>query len=734
MQVFGRPRNVSVTPQEATTHPLLLDSSAAASNRSGGPPRATRRVHRTHPGTSHSEVLQTISEFIGAPAVQLISQIVSHGRGGASEAIRLDVPAGALVDLERGFLQQRRPGVSSAGTRIERAPRAAEGRPDGQEFDPQLTLQRWGDEVKTLHGKFVSERVGKLGNHVVISLLPAAVAAEKEAKEREDQRRAVEAEAEAAAAAEAAAKEDKEKVEAAAKQGAEEDTNRAEDQVTQQDTEMQAQNITEGELDAAPAQDADTEMADVSDDHDEHTDHAGTASSSAEPSTGSAADSSTAQAEASQAVERVTVMIHGSLVDITDTGIDPTFLEALPDEMREEVLNQHVRDQRAAQVERPPDSQISDEFLDALPPEIRAEIIQQERMEQTRRRQEDRREQAATSGGNASAAVPAEIDPASFIASLDPQLRQSVLLDSDDGFIQSLPPFMIAEAGAYRDGVQTSRRQVAAAAAAATRSAPVVRKLPAPRDAIQLLDKSGVAVLVRLLFFPQVLRKNHLFKVLLNLCENAKTRTELFNLLLSILQDGTGDLVSVDKSFAQMSVRNSKTPIPQTPKAVGKQKAGSDYFNTLALPNIQNEANPELVAQRCLEALTFIVGANDLSSIFFLTEHELSPGLRRFASKKGKGKEKQAPQMHYPVVLLLGLLDRQSLLKAPSTMESVVGLLAIVTRPLTGLKDVKVKEVDAVQSEPTSSTPAVSGAHTSAAALTEPHSEGSQLTSSPPGM
>ena len=42
------------------------------------------------------------------------------------------------------------------------------------------------------------------------------------------------------------------------------------------------------------------------------------------------------------AIERVTVMIHGSAVDITDTGIDPTFLEALPDDMREEVLNQHV--------------------------------------------------------------------------------------------------------------------------------------------------------------------------------------------------------------------------------------------------------------------------------------------------------------------------------------------------------------------------------------------------------
>jgi E3 ubiquitin-protein ligase HUWE1 len=188
------------------------------------------------------------------------------------------------------------------------------------------------------------------------------------------------------------------------------------------------------------------------------------------------------------------------------------------------------------------------------------------------------------------------------------------------------------------------------------------------------------------LFFPQVLRKTLLFKVLVNLCENAKTRTELFNLLLNILQDGTGDLGAVDKGFAQMSFRNSK---PQTPKSAGKQKAGSDYFTALALPNLQDEVVPDLIAQRCLEALTYIVSANELSSLFFLTEHELPVGLRRTASKKGKGKERQAPQTHYPIVLLLGLLDRQSLLKTPSIMESVVGLLATVTRPLASTKDKK---------------------------------------------
>ena len=118
--------------------------------------------------------------------------------------------------------------------------------------------------------------------------------------------------------------------------------------------------------------------------------------------------------------------------------------------MREEVLNQHVRDQQAARVE--PDSQISSEFLDALPPEIRAEIIQ-DSLERDRRRTEESAARLRVSATG----EPADVDPASFIASLDPSLRQAVLMDQDDGFIQTLSSHMIAEAGVYRDEMQARR-------------------------------------------------------------------------------------------------------------------------------------------------------------------------------------------------------------------------------------------------------------------------------------
>ncbi|KAL4252810.1 UPL family protein [Abortiporus biennis] len=668
---FSRSRAPPAAQSEFATHPLLVDPAALHSHGTASS-RGSRRFLRgaTIAGIP-LELLQNLESTVGGGAVHLFHHIFNQGRGGNPETIRIDVPPGSLIPQH---LQRPGRGVFSASIRVERVPHGDQR--DQKGFDPLMTLQRWSEENKALHGKFETSRLAKLSNHVTLALLPAAVEAIKKAKAEEEQEAARQKEALAKAEAESKAKEEEDKIRQEELK-AEEERLAAEAKAEEESRSRSASNEPTTSSEAA---DADAEMVDAEEtapvSHDATSTSGEAINASPELPVAEAGPSTT---------NRVTVTIHGNEVDITDTGIDPTFLEALPDEMREEVLNQHVRDQRAARVERPADSQISDEFLDALPPELRAEIIQQEAIERARRQAE----QSVTQ--DAPAAAPADIDPASFIASLDPQLRQVVLMDSDDVFIQSLPSHMIAEAGIYREH-QTHRPPRAVATTGTTRhgasqpSQPP--KTPLQRDAIQLLDKPAIAMLVRLLFFPEVLRKNMLSKVLVNLCENSKTRTDIFNLLLNILQDGTGDLAAIDKSFAQMSFRNSKAP-PLTPKAAGKQRMQTDYFAHLPLP--QNEILPELVAQRCLETLTYIVGSNELSSLFFLTEHELPAGLRRSASKKGKGKEKQAPQTHYPIVLLLSLLDRQSLLKTPSLMEYVVALLALVTRPLASLQASKAK-------------------------------------------
>lgn len=669
LEFLGRSRSLPTGLAEGSIHPLLVDP---ALNARGSVPhsRTNRRFPRGTVPNNPQDLVRTIHQAMtGADgAMQLFHHLVTHGPRAVAEPGQMD---GLNSMLPPFFTRHTR--TAPFAFRFERAARSME-RVDQGGYEAIVTMQRWSEEAKTLHGRFETSRLSKLANHVALALLPAAI------KQAEEEREAAKVREEEMRQEEDTAKAREEE---AAQLKAEEEAAglKAEEEAARLKAEEEARAVAEAqpttsneETATTDAPSADAEMSDptMQEPSPENADE------DAPPAT----DSQTQDPEAgsSNAPERVTVLIHGNPVDITDTGIDPTFLEALPDDMREEVLNQHVRDQRAARVERPADSQISPEFLDALPPELRAEIIQQESAERARRRPEPPVNQVA---------APSDIDAADFLASLDPQLRQVVLMDSDDVFLQTLPSHMIAEAGIFRDNQrEPPRARVESSAPRTNVPQPVSISRPPVRDAIQLLDRPAIAVLVRLLFFPDAIRKNMLSKVLLNLCENAKSRTDIFSLLLNILQDGTGDLTSIDKSFAQMSFRSTK-PTAQTPKSAGKQKVPPDFFTHLPNSQVHTEVVPELVSQRCLETLTYIVSSNELASLFFLTEHELPAALKRNPSKKGKGKDKQASQTYFPIVLLLGLLDRPSLLKTSSLMEYIVALLAIVTRPLSALQKKK---------------------------------------------
>lgn len=275
----------------------------------------------------------------------------------------------------------------------------------------------------------------------------------------------------------------------------------------------------------------------------------------------------------------------------------------------------------------------------------------------------------------------------------------------------------------------------------------------AKKEAIQLLDKTGVATLVRLLFFPQPLKKQSLQNILVSLCDNSKTRIDLINLLLTILHEGTrengaGGAV-VDKTFSQMSLeRGGKTgrpvtarsksqggglgSVPATPStpftSTASQAAPSTPGPSLALAGLpsslvsagEGENIPNLVVQRSLEALTYLVAANESSAMFFLTEQELplnlggqqakptkTPGTGKREKGKGRaissggdifgtpGKDGSSGSRERicPIVVLLALLDRSSLTKTPSIMEALTKLLSHITVQLRYIeKDKKRKE------------------------------------------
>ena len=694
---------------DTTTHPLLVEPTNLTQT---SPTRVQqRRAQRGTIEQFNNGVFQMLDDAFGEGVAGFFQHIVERtvGVGGGMVAadIHVDIPAAMhfMTGAERGVHRGSRRNGASYTIREARTP---SNRTDSTDFGPLPTIQRLTEEAKIMHGKHLYDRITRLSNHIILSLLPDA----REENARKEKERA---EIQEKAKAEAAAKE---KAVTSSTQSTgpvdgpmetvapSQETSEAVPVVSRPDVDEDAtMSIIDQAVEAVPASSEPLVHASSRDEQEvgPEGDTVTSMDTASEQPEGEQRDdvtqeerSRTPQAQdtdgpsTTATTERVTVLIHGNPVDITNTGIDPTFLEALPDDMREEVLNQHFREQRSARVEQPAESQISPEFLEALPPELRAEILQQERLERSRRERETT---------NVASSGPVDMDAATFIASLDPNLRQVVLLEQDDGFLQTLPSHMLAEVGAYREAVPRMHLHPRSETQPQTSNNPTPRKLAPPRDAIQLLDRSGVASLVRLLFYPK-LRRNVLHKIMLNLCENTKTRTELFNLLLSVLHDGTGDVAMVDRSFSQLSFKPTKSA-PQTPsKAQSRPRTNTDHDYSASSLNIPNEVPPDLVAQRCLDALASIVVNNDVSSLFFLTEHELPAGLKRPTSKKGKGKEKQAPQSYYPIVLLLSLLDRQALLKTPSIMDSVAGLLDAITRPLANLRSERANPTDATPTVP----------------------------------
>ena len=188
-------------------------------------------------------------------------------------------------------------------------------------------------------------------------------------------------------------------------------------------------------------------------------------------------------------VEWTTLVIDGREFRVPKAlEIDPSFLAALPEEMRQEILTDQVRNfereesqrraQRAAAYAaanptanlNPPSAdntnnenaaaggnqsaeaaigemlgEINPEFISALPPEIREELLAERRRTAT---------MAAMNGVNLPDSGPAE-----FLRTLQPHLRQQVLADMDESQIGALPEDMATEARALRAAMETQQQQ-----------------------------------------------------------------------------------------------------------------------------------------------------------------------------------------------------------------------------------------------------------------------------------
>ncbi|KAH7392481.1 hypothetical protein BKA66DRAFT_567820 [Pyrenochaeta sp. MPI-SDFR-AT-0127] len=605
-----------------------------------------------------------------------------HQHGGALHLSFNNLPLGLPPPFDSGF---RREMARARESHMSRS--AREDPHSAVTFLKAYTSQRWQEGARILYGPNAIEKSQRVINSILKLMVPPAMEA---AKKRQEER---EAEAARKLKEEQEKKEQKEREEQEAKEKEERERQEREAEEAREAANRE-ENITEAPATDEPAAPSDAQaMEDVQ---------------ASQPPAEPIAEATPAQPTA----PRIMTIIRGREYDITDLGIDTEYLDALPEELREEVLMQQVaerrQEQRVQQQEQQQQQQqqqstsqeaqaagqsgdqptdINEEFLAALPPEIREELLAQEAQERRRRERDEnrRRNQSGT------APQAEDMDAASFLASLDPSLRAAVLMDTDEDTLRQLPPEISAEARAYGGGPRLNQYNDYSYRRGDRRGQQddASQKKKA-RPCVQMLDKAGVATLLRLMFIPQQgSAKASLSSILRYVCENRQNRAEVISILLSILQDGSADVNAVERSFAQLSIRakQPQQPADKTPKISRKNGALS----------INSDVSPLMVVQQCLNTLTQLTEKNPAVWSFFLTEHETGVSFKNRANRKGKAKESKATR--YPVNALLTLLDRKLIVESSSIMEQLTQLLRVITAPLQVLKKEKERAAEETKKE-----------------------------------
>lgn len=449
---------------------------------------------------------------------------------------------------------------------------------------------------------------------------------------------------------------------------------------------------------------------------------------------------------------RVMVVIRGAEMDITDLGIDPEYLEALPEEFREEVIAQTLtarRSEARQQAETTGEqAENYNAFLEALPDDLRLDIVQQEQQDNRRRQRELERRQ--TSGNNvagvADNAAQDEMETASILMSLPSQLRNEILREQGEELFDRLPPEMAAHArnllelDVDRLPVQRAPRvrededqhghahpergqftriggtlgdsgwagELSSAAGNQKGEGNSATKA-LRRPVVQMMDRSGVATLLRLMFVTQHgTMRTCLFNLFVDLCHNRQSRLEITSTVLQILQDGSTDILAVERCFNQLSAK-ARQPAKEsgtnaTVNAVSKDVKATpgtlmappgtggnlkrtatstslvaSNFNSLAL---QSPISPLMVVLQSLDLLVELCNRSQNIAALLLTEHDFAGySLRKpFGSRKAKGVQTKASR--FGINALLVLLEKDQVMESPSAVQLLAELLNLVTQPL----------------------------------------------------
>ncbi|KAK4190222.1 putative E3 ubiquitin-protein ligase TOM1-like protein [Podospora australis] len=672
------PREANV---EDNINPLLLPSNRPGRDPS---PRATSQhllrlgIPGALMGHSMDSPLAFISDLmhtipphrVGGPALSL--QLTQEGPHG--EIRQVNIPLNSFAPNREGNWEPRRDVYTEPIQAVQ--------------FSLSNTAVRWKEEAKLLFGhQGQFDKVLVFFNAVLGSLAPAAIQVAKETKAREEEEKRKQdaerkkreeeerKEREAKEAEEKAAREKKEAEELLERQRQELEQRQREEELAR--AQAEAVRVAAELMETPPSQPA-PEEAQAMEGVESHE-----------------APANEQQAEAAPTERIITTIRNGETVDVTDLGIDPEYLAALPEEFREEVIAQTVsmrrsqaREQAAVEGEN---TEVFAEFLEALPAELREEIRAQERQERRRREREEARSRQNASAGTQNIET-ADMDPASILLTFPPALREQVLAEQGEDLMEHLPPELAAEARALAQRANAHFRAPPAATrtprpAAETSDAPPVDKTQ-KRTVVQMLDKAGVATLLRLMFITQQGSiRNYLFDVFSPVCENRQNRLEVVSTLLQILQDGSTDMDAVERSFGQLSLRArqpKEKDVSKTPQSLKRTYTNISAHNHITS---NSEVSPLLIVQQCLDLLQDLASKNPHIPSLFLTEHEtVASSLKRSLSRKGKGKDANSKAQKYAINSLLGLLDRPLVMQSAQVMQLLADLLNKITYPLQALE------------------------------------------------
>ncbi|KAK9270546.1 hypothetical protein L1049_026127 [Liquidambar formosana] len=391
--------------------------------------------------------------------------------------------------------------------------------------------------------------------------------------------------------------------------------------------------------------------------------------------------------------------------DADSGSIDPAFLDALPEELRAEVLSaQQGQTAQPSNAEPQSTGDIDPEFLAALPPDIRAEVLAQQQAQRLHQSQELEGQ-------------PVEMDTVSIIATFPSDIREEVLLTSSDAILANLTPALVAEANMLRerfahryhnralfsmyprsrrgessrrgDGIGSSLdRAGGSIASRRSMGGKLVEAEGAP-----LVDTEALQAMIRLLRVVQPLYKGQLQRLLLNLCAHNETRTALVKILMDMLMLDTRKAVNQDASEPLYRLYACQSHV---------MYSRPQFFDGI----------PPLVSRRILETLTYLARNHPYVAKILLQFRLTQPPLQKLENlDRARGKavmvveedeidRKQHQEGYSSIALLLSLLNQSLYLRSIAHLEQLLNLLEVIIDHAESKSSLSDKSVTAATEQP----------------------------------